>query len=74
MNLLIWSSNSQGRSDETVSLETSPSKVAELQIGEYRRRSFYLDPSPFLETPRAPKVVEGGWECSPVLLLPSVLP
>lgn len=34
MNLVIYSSNSFGKSDGVVRLETSPSKVAELQSGE----------------------------------------
>lgn len=35
INLNIYSSNSHGRSEEEVTLETSPSKVAELQSGKY---------------------------------------
>ena len=33
LNLNIYSSNSRGRSAGQVTLETTPSKVAELQIG-----------------------------------------
>ena len=34
ISLSVWSSNARGRSRGTVTLEASPSKVAELQIGE----------------------------------------
>ena len=39
VKIRIYSSNSFGRSEETVMLETSLSKVAELQSGKY---SFYF--------------------------------
>ncbi len=35
LNLNLYASNSRGRSPEQVTLETTPSKVAELQIGKY---------------------------------------
>ncbi len=36
VNLKIYSSNAHGRSIGHVQLETTPSKVAELQIGKFR--------------------------------------
>ena len=42
LNLNIYSSNSRGRSAGQLTLETTPSKVAELQIGKRGGRSFSM--------------------------------
>ena len=50
VSLSVYSSNLHGRSHDKVMLETTPSKVAELQIGN-TRKPFLLNPLLILKNP-----------------------